>query len=81
LSGVAAIPTLLPRRELLHHFFQAEARRLKELQKTFARHPFDRDTLSALAAFWRETGDFPKAVTYAKRLRALEEADPELVMR
>jgi hypothetical protein len=54
---------------------------LKVLEKTLARHPFDRDSLAALAAFWREAGDFPKAVAYAKRLHALDEPDPQLVMR
>jgi hypothetical protein len=54
---------------------------LKVLEKTLARHPFDRDSLAALAAFWREAGNFPKAVAYAKRLHALDEPDPQLVMR
>jgi hypothetical protein len=36
-----------------------------------ARRPYDRDTLSALAAFHREAGKPERAIPYAARLQAL----------
>jgi predicted CXXCH cytochrome family protein len=60
-----------------HHTLPA----IKELEKTFVRHPFDRNVLSALSTYWREVGNFPKAVAYAKRLHTLDEQDTDLVMR
>jgi len=41
------------------------------LEAGLGRHPYDRDILGALAAFYRDMGRPEKARTYAERLRAL----------
>ena len=43
-----------------------------------ARHPYDRDTLSALIAYSREQRDPRQALGYARRLAELEPANPEV---
>ena len=47
------------------------------LERSLARHPYDRDTLSALVAFTREEGGPRRALDYARRLAALEPGNAE----
>ncbi len=44
---------------------------VRALEALLARHPYDRDSLSALVAFHREAGDVRNALRYAQRLEAL----------
>jgi Flp pilus assembly protein TadD len=44
------------------------------LKENLVRHPNDRDTLSALISFGRESGDIRSALEYAERLARLEES-------
>ncbi len=48
------------------------------LKESLARHPSDRDTLSALIAFNRAAGDIGAALTYAERLATVTPDDPNL---
>ena len=48
------------------------------LRDNLARHPDDRDTLSALVNFSREAGDAVAALDYAERLARLVPGDPGL---
>jgi hypothetical protein len=48
------------------------------LTRGLARHPYDRDALSALIAYSREQRDTPQALLYARRLAELEPANAEL---
>jgi predicted CXXCH cytochrome family protein len=48
------------------------------LKKTLARHPADRDTLTALIGFSRDTGDFGAALEYAERLARVMPDDRNL---
>ncbi len=48
------------------------------LKQNLAQHPHDRDTLSALVAFARESGDTAAALEYADKLSALTPDDPGL---
>jgi predicted CXXCH cytochrome family protein len=48
------------------------------LTGVLARHPYDRDTLSALTAYSREQRDTRQALLYARRLAELEPANAEL---
>ena len=45
---------------------------LRTLESVLVRHPYDRDSLSALAAYYREAGDVRHALRYAERLEALD---------
>jgi tetratricopeptide (TPR) repeat protein len=47
---------------------------IRTLKDNLARHPNDRDTLSALVSFNREAGDFASALQYAEELA---KADPD----
>ena len=47
------------------------------LERSLGRHPYDRDTLSALVAFTREDGGPRRALDYARRLAALEPGNAE----
>jgi predicted CXXCH cytochrome family protein len=47
-----------------------------ELQRSLARHPYHRETLSALAAFSRDAGARADALRYAETLAQLEPDDP-----
>ncbi|HEX7217255.1 MAG TPA: cytochrome c3 family protein [Methylomirabilota bacterium] len=47
------------------------------LERSLLRHPYDRDTLSALIAFTRESGEPRRALDYARRLAALDPGSPE----
>ena len=48
------------------------------LKANAARHPNDRDTLSALISFSREQGDTAAALDYAERLAEIVPNDPSL---
>jgi predicted CXXCH cytochrome family protein len=48
------------------------------LKKTLVRHPADRDTLTALIGFSRDTGDFGAALEYAERLARVMPGDRNL---
>jgi predicted CXXCH cytochrome family protein len=47
------------------------------LEQNLGRHPYDRDTLSALVSFTRESGEPRRALDYARRLAALDPGSPE----
>ena len=49
-----------------------KAEALRTLEGVLARHPYDRDSLSALVSFDREGGDLRDALRYAERLEALD---------
>lgn len=55
---------------------RAEA--IQVLKDNLARHPADRDTLSALVSFNREAGDVTSALEYAKQLAKAEPNNGEL---
>jgi Flp pilus assembly protein TadD len=48
------------------------------LKESLARHPSDRDILSALIAFYRAAGDADSALAYAQRLSAIIPDDRNL---
>jgi Flp pilus assembly protein TadD len=48
------------------------------LQRVLARHPHDRDTLSALVGYSREAGNSRQALAYARQLVLLEPGNAEL---
>jgi Flp pilus assembly protein TadD len=48
------------------------------LKDSLAQHPDDRDTLQALMAFSRDSGDVGSALDYAERLARIPPADPNL---
>ena len=48
------------------------------LRENLERHPADRDTLQALIAFSRDSGDVGSALEYAERLVQIPPADPNL---
>ena len=48
---------------------------LAVLESDIVQHPFDRDTLAALADYYRAEGNSPKAEAYTKRLSQLETSD------
>jgi Flp pilus assembly protein TadD len=48
------------------------------LEASVNTHPFDRDSLSALATFLEQQDDFPKALSYAQRLNALDPGNPQV---
>ena len=51
---------------------------IQALKDNLARHPADRDTLSALISFNREAGDFAGALKYAEQLAQAEPNNAEL---
>ena len=51
---------------------------LQALKDNLARHPNDRDTLSALIGFSRDTGDFAGALRYAEELAKSDPDNAEL---
>jgi predicted CXXCH cytochrome family protein len=51
---------------------------IEVLEQGLARHPYDRDTLSALIAYTREQGGPRRALVYARRLAELEPTNAEL---
>jgi Flp pilus assembly protein TadD len=48
------------------------------LKDNLARHPEDRDTLSGLISFSRESGDFGSALEFAERLKSVAPVEPGL---
>jgi Tfp pilus assembly protein PilF len=54
------------------------AKAIKELQRSLARNPYHRETLSALAAFSRDAGATADALRYAETLAQLEPDDPSI---
>jgi tetratricopeptide (TPR) repeat protein len=54
------------------------AKAIGELQRSLARHPYHRATLSALAAFSRDAGATADALRYAETLATLEPDDPSI---
>jgi tetratricopeptide (TPR) repeat protein len=58
----------------------AGASAMELLENTHKRHPADRDTLLALVAIARETGEFATALTHARELVALYPTDMQLRM-
>ena len=54
-----------------------QAQAIEVLERSLGRHPYDRDTLSALIAFTRTDWGPRRALDYARRLAALEPANPE----
>jgi tetratricopeptide (TPR) repeat protein len=51
---------------------------IQALKDNLARHPGDRDTLSALVSFNRDAGDVAAALTYAEQLAKIEPNNAEL---
>ena len=51
---------------------------IETLERGLLRHPYDRDTLSALVAFTREQSGPRQALVYARRLAELEPTNPEV---
>jgi Flp pilus assembly protein TadD len=51
---------------------------LDVLEHNVARHPYDRDSLAALANFYQSAGNRRRAVIYAKRLAELEPNDAQV---
>ncbi|MGO9528638.1 MAG: tetratricopeptide repeat protein, partial [Verrucomicrobiia bacterium] len=51
---------------------------IETLERSIKAHPYDRDSLAALANFLEQSGDPAKALTYAQRLDELEPGDPEV---
>ena len=51
---------------------------MKILKESLARHPDDRDTLSALVTFSRDAGDIGAALEYAEQLSRITPNDPDL---
>jgi predicted CXXCH cytochrome family protein len=51
---------------------------IEVLERSLTRHPYDRDTLSALVAYTREQSGPRQALVYARRLAALEPGNPEV---
>ncbi|MGB6553654.1 MAG: tetratricopeptide repeat protein [Candidatus Binataceae bacterium] len=48
------------------------------LESSIKEHPYDRDSLAALADFLQHAGDPAKALTYTRRLNELEQENPEV---
>ena len=48
------------------------------LEKTYRRHPADRDVLTALVSFARDSGDFTAALRYARELLTLDPGNAQL---
>lgn len=51
---------------------------IETLERSIKAHPYDRDSLAALANFLEQSGDPAKALIYAQRLDELEPGDPEV---
>lgn len=51
---------------------------LRELEQVLRRHPYDRDSLTALVAYDQEEGDVRAALSHAEQLEALEPGDVQL---
>jgi predicted CXXCH cytochrome family protein len=51
---------------------------IETLESSITEHPYDRDSLAAMANFLEQSGDPAKAVTYASRLNELEPNNPQV---
>jgi cytochrome c-type biogenesis protein CcmH/NrfG len=51
---------------------------IEVLERVLARHPYDRDTLSALVAYAREQSRPRQALAYARRLADVEPTNAEV---
>jgi cytochrome c-type biogenesis protein CcmH/NrfG len=51
---------------------------IEVLERVLARHPYDRDTLSALVAYAREQSRPHQALVYARRLADVEPTNTEV---
>ena len=51
---------------------------IEVLSRAVARHPYDRETLGALAMYLRGAGRAPEALGYARRLAELDPTNAEL---
>jgi predicted CXXCH cytochrome family protein len=51
---------------------------ISTLESSIKAHPYDRDSLAALASFMEQSGDSAKALTYANRLNDLEPDNPQV---
>lgn len=51
---------------------------IRELEKCAERHPADRDTLTALVIFNKQTGDLASALQYGERLMKISPNDPNV---
>jgi Flp pilus assembly protein TadD len=48
------------------------------LERNVAAHPYDRDSLAALASYCAQAGKIEEALTYARRLDQLDPGDPQV---
>ena len=51
---------------------------IETLESSIKEHPYDPDSLTAMANFLEQSGDPAKAVTYASRLNELEPNNPQV---
>ena len=51
---------------------------IETLERSIKAHPYDRESLAALANFLEQAGDHAKALTYAQRLDELEPGNPQV---
>ena len=51
---------------------------IETLESSIKAHPYDRDSLAAVANFLEQSGDPAKALTYANRLDGLEPGNPQV---
>jgi len=51
---------------------------IETLEQSLKTHPYDRDSLAALVNFLEQSGNSAAALTYAKRLDALEPDNPQV---
>jgi Flp pilus assembly protein TadD len=52
------------------------ARGITVLEEALAAHPFNRDLLTALTTYHRDSGDVPAAIAFAERLAEVAPGDP-----
>jgi tetratricopeptide (TPR) repeat protein len=51
---------------------------IETLESSIKTHPYDRDSLAAIANFLEQSGDVAKALTYANRLSELDPNNPQV---
>jgi Flp pilus assembly protein TadD len=51
---------------------------IETLEGNVKAHPYDRDSLTALAGFCEQAGKYEEALTYAQRLAELDPGDPQV---
>jgi predicted CXXCH cytochrome family protein len=52
---------------------------IETLEGNVKAHPYDRDSLTALAGFYEQAGKYQEALTYAQRLAELDPGDPQVL--